>query len=148
MKLLALDLGTSLGWALSDVEAGTLHLKPGRFESAGMRFVRFRKHLQELLSSGVTHVAYEEVRRHLGVDAAHIYGGLLAIVQEECESRRLQYFGVPVGTIKKTATGKGNASKEQMLEAARLRWPAFTGGEDEADARFVRLCAIDLLGSV
>jgi len=35
-----------------------------------------------------------------------------------CGKHGIPYMGVPVGTIKKHATGKGNASKEGMVVAA------------------------------
>ena len=82
--ILALDLGTRTGWALQHLDgtitSGTEHFKPQRFEGGGMRFLRFKRWLAELLSvSGhINAVFFEEVRRHAGVDAAHAYGGFMA----------------------------------------------------------------------
>ena len=43
--LLALDLGTTTGWALCSrdgpINSGTVSLRPGRFEGGGMRYLRF-----------------------------------------------------------------------------------------------------------
>lgn len=131
--ILALDLGTKLGWALSDREAGTIDLSARRnHESSGMRFVRFRTWLREMLDSGIDLVAYEDVRNHKGVEAAHIYGGLVAILQEECLTRRkpVEYVGVGVGAIKRFATGKGNAPKDLMVAAAQRRWPELPIADD------------------
>ena len=50
-----------------------------------------------------------------------------------CEHHQIPYQGVPVGTIKKHATGKGNANKDQMISAARLRGHA-PADDNEADA--------------
>ncbi|MBM3273404.1 hypothetical protein FJY94_09270, partial [Candidatus Kaiserbacteria bacterium] len=36
-----------------------------------------------------------------------------------CEHHQIPYQGVPVGTIKKHATGKGNAGKAEMIAAAK-----------------------------
>ncbi|SFM91671.1 hypothetical protein SAMN05421863_106912 [Nitrosomonas communis] len=36
-----------------------------------------------------------------------------------CEHHNIPYQGVPVGTIKKHATGKGNASKDEMIASVR-----------------------------
>lgn len=120
MIILALDLGTATGWALGGDPKlhGRLDLKGGRYEGGGMRFLRFRRWLEEVLP-GVDCVVFEEVRRHKGVDAAHVYGGMLAVLTSECENRSVPHQGVPVGTIKKFATGKGNAPKELMIAAAR-----------------------------
>ena len=131
---LALDLGTSTGWALrtadGGIASGTQSFKPGRFEGGGMRYLRFRRWLTELKATqdALGAVYFEEVRRHLGVDAAHAYGGFLATLTAWCEHHQIPYAGVPVGTIKKHATGKGNASKEEMIAAARAR------GNDPEDA--------------
>ena len=120
MKILALDLGTHLGWALSAPAAsGTLHLQTAsqrRFEGAGMKWLRLRRWLDDL--PPIDLVAIEEVRRHLGVDAAHAYGGALAVITSWCEERKVPHTAFPVGTVKKHATGKGNANKAAMMQAA------------------------------
>ena len=151
MIIVALDLGTKTGWCLCDTNeawwhSGTWDLSGSRYDSHGMRYVRFRTHLKELLANANSPglVAYEEVRRHLGVDASHVYGGMIAILQEVCETevRKVPYLGIPVGTVKKTACGKGNANKADMMQAARKRWPGWEPVDDnEADARWVAVAA-------
>lgn len=137
--LLALDLGTTTGWALctdgGSVISGTQSFKPGRFEGGGMRYLRFKRWLTELKATTdrLGAVYFEEVRRHAGVDAAHAYGGFLATLTAWCEHHTIPYSGVPVGTIKKHATGKGNASKDEMIAAARALGHA-PGDDNEADA--------------
>ena len=88
-----------------------------------MRYLRFKRWLTTIkqVADGIDAVYFEEVRRHVGVDAAHAYGGFLATLTAWCEHHQIPYQGVPVGTIKKHATGKGNASKDEMLTAAHLR---------------------------
>src|SRR5574338_258752 len=98
MNILALDLGTQMGWALASsgcTTSGTLSFKPQRFEGGGMRFLRFRRWLNELqASAGEIHwVVFEEVRRHAGVDAAHAYGGFLATLTAWCEQHNVPYQG-------------------------------------------------------
>jgi len=142
MTILGIDPGTNCGWALryhdGRYDSGTWKLKGGRHEGGGMRFMRLRRYLVETLDAApVSAVYYEEVRRHMGTDAAQIYGGVVAIVVEECELRGIPYRGVPVGTVKKLATGKGNADKAAMLAATRARWPGWTGDDNEADARWI-----------
>lgn len=118
MSVLALDLGTKTGWCADPIAHGVWDLKPGRFEGGGMRFVRFRRNLNDVLKLGdLSQVVFEEVRAHKGVDAAHVYGGLTATLQAWCEDAAIPYAAVPVGTIKKFWCGRGNASKEDMLLA-------------------------------
>jgi len=125
--ILALDLGTHTGWALhqldSTITSGTEHFKPQRFEGGGMRFLRFKRWLAELLTTSghINAVYFEEVRRHAGVDAAHAYGGFMGHLTAWCEHHNIPYQGVPVGTIKKHATGKGNAGKDEMIASVQLR---------------------------
>lgn len=101
-----------------------------------MKWLRFRGLLEQVgQMAKVECVVLEEVRRHLGVDAAHAYGGALAVVTEWCEARHIPYEGVPVATIKKHATGKGNAKKPEMMAAASSKWPAMKLEDDNhADA--------------
>jgi hypothetical protein len=82
--ILALDLGQRTGWAVRNcdgaIASGVQEFRPGRFEGGGMIWLRFRGWLQEIdeTSGGVGVVLFEEVRRHLGTSAAHIFGGYLA----------------------------------------------------------------------
>ena len=44
-SILALDLGTSMGWALrlgTDTHSGTVSFRPSRYDGGGMRYLRFR----------------------------------------------------------------------------------------------------------
>jgi hypothetical protein len=65
--ILALDLGTHTGWALHHLDgtitSGTENFKPHRFEGGGMRFLRFKQWLNELLSASnhINAVYFEEV---------------------------------------------------------------------------------------
>lgn len=135
--ILALDLGTKTGWCAGAdrPEAnGVWDLKPGRFSSAGMRFVRFRSELESILRTmQPTIIVYEEVRRHAGTDAAHVYGGLMASLQVIGEDYCIPYEAVPVGTIKRSWTGKGNADKVAMMAEA-VRRGFKVKDDNEADA--------------
>ena len=125
-SILSLDLGTTTGWALrsrdGSIVSGSQSFKPQRFEGGGMRNLRFNRWLSEVISPGrsanlVDIIVFEEVRSHAGTDAAQIYGGLMGQVEVLGETKKIPYEGVPVGTIKKHATGKGNANKLMMITA-------------------------------
>lgn len=138
MARLALDLGTTTGWCIGAnagaLASGSQSFKPGRYDGGGMRFVRFKKWLDELQAAyPLTSVYFEEVRRHVGTDAAHVYGGLLATLTAWCEDRAIPYAGIPVGTIKKSFCGNGAASKDAMIAEA-IKRGFRPGGHDEADA--------------
>ena len=150
---LALDLGTSTGWAIRGhdglITSGTVSLRPGRFDGGGMRYLRFTNWLTEIdrLSGPVAAIWFEEVRRHAGTDASHIYGGLMATLTAWAELRGVPYEGVPVGMIKRHAAGKGNADKAAMVAAVCAR--GFSPVDDnEADAIALLLWAIETKGGV
>lgn len=143
--ILALDLGTQTGWAIGGAVqptlSGTQSFHNDRYSGGGMRFLRFRRFLTELAASvEITEVWFEEVRNHKGVDAAHVYGGLLATLQTWCEESGLPYSGQPVGAIKKYATGKGNAGKDAVKAAMAARGFKFAD-DNEADA-LALLCLV------
>lgn len=148
LTVLAIDLGTTTGWALrardQQIAHGFISLKPQRFEGGGMRFLRFKRWLSELkdMATDIHAVYFEEVRRHAGVDAAHVYGGLMATLTTWCEHHKVPYQGVPVGTIKKHATGKGNAGKDEVITAMRAKGHPVTD-DNEADALAILHWAID-----
>ncbi|SFB02883.1 Holliday junction resolvasome RuvABC endonuclease subunit [Collimonas sp. OK607] len=139
LTVLAIDLGTTTGWALRSrdhqIAHGFVSLRPQRFEGGGMRYLRFKRWLSEIkvAANDIHAVYFEEVRRHAGVDAAHVYGGLMATLTAWCEHHNIPYQGVPVGTIKKHATGKGNAGKEDVIVAMRAKGHPVTD-DNEADA--------------
>jgi Holliday junction resolvasome RuvABC endonuclease subunit len=59
-----------------------------------------------------------------------------------CEHHQIPYQGVPVGTIKKHATGKGNAGKSDMIAAMVAK--GFRPADDnEADALALLHWAMD-----
>ena len=124
--ILALDLGQKTGWAVrasdSAIASGTVELRP-RFEGGGMVLLRFRAWLQEVdeTAGGVCAVYFEEVRFHRGVTAAQVHGGFLAHLTAWAEMFKIPYRGVPVGTIKRHVTGRGNADKDAVIAAVRAR---------------------------
>jgi len=151
--ILALDLGTTAGWALQAADglitSGTVSFRPSRYDGGGMRYLRFRSWLDQLAhdAGAISAIHFEEVRRHAATDAAHVYGGLLATLTAWAEVAGVAYQGVPVGTIKRFATGKGNANKDAMLAYVRAR--GFTPADDnEADAIAILLWAIETNGGV
>lgn len=152
LTVLALDLGTTTGWALRSMgmtTSGCLSLKSSRFDGGGMRYLRFRRWLEQLqVDAGpIGAVYFEEVRRHVGTDAAHVYGGLLGQLTAWCEEHGVAYQGVPVGTIKAFAAGRGNADKAAMIAAVQAR--GFSPADDnEADAIAILLWAIETGGGV
>jgi Holliday junction resolvasome RuvABC endonuclease subunit len=137
MSIAFFDLGTRCGYAWGrpgSISSGEWDLQPSRFESWGHRFIKFRRNLDQLhKAADITAVGYEAVRRHLGVDAAHCYGGYMGALQTWCIEHSIPFEGVLPGTLKKFWTGSGSAKKNEMIEAARRRGFE-VAGDNEADA--------------
>lgn len=148
MTTFALDLGMRCGWAIgytpTDIDHGVMEFRHGRYEGGGMAYLRFKRWLSEMHDQHgpLTAIYFEEVRRHAGTDAAHVHGGFLGHLTAWCEQREVPYQGIPVGTIKKAATGRGNCGKPEMIAA--MRELGFEPEDDnDADALALLLCVMD-----
>ena len=136
--ILAIDIGTKTGWACNyangHVVSGMEDFSNNRFSGGGMRYLRFRRWLNEMhTSQGINEIVYEEVRRHAGTTAAHVYGGFLAVLTSYCEEHSIPYDSETVQGIKKFWTGKGNAGKPLMIATAVEKGFNVTD-DSEADA--------------
>ena len=148
LVVLGIDPGTACGWAIAaqggPYACGCWSLHPRRHESPGMRYLRLERYLREAI---VVHrprlIAYEDVRRHLGADAAHIYGGITGTVQRVCAEHDLPFTAIAVATIKRCATRSGRADKGTMVAHAKARWPELDIVDDNAaDALWIAECAL------
>lgn len=140
MIYMAFDLGTYCGIAWSDndrdINYKCLDLSSKGYEGGGMRYYKFRQFLYAFMPRPEV-IFYELVARHEGTAAAHVYGGLRAVLMAWCEEYKIPYTGIPVQTIKKYATGKGNANKDMMIEAARNEFGYDGDDHNEADALWI-----------
>ena len=150
IRILALDTGTHCGWAswsprTQQQTSGVQVFELGRGESPGMRFLRFRKWLTEmvrLVSPNV--IAYERSAHFKGVPAAEVCHGFQTVMLELAAQHEIDTAPVQNSSLKKYMTGKGNASKEEMVEAAIKRWRLDeTPTHDQADALAVLAWAIE-----
>jgi Holliday junction resolvasome RuvABC endonuclease subunit len=150
MVILALDLGTQMGWALwqaAGVSGGSVSFAVNKRACWGVRFLNFQRWLVEMLSGATTAskhavdmVVFEAVYNHAGTYAAHVYGGFAAQLAVICEAHKIPYRGFGVKTIKKFITGSGNASKQDVINAVKTR--GYRPHDDnEADAIALLLLA-------
>lgn len=134
LRILALDVATHCGWAISNQIYGVWDLTPKRDEGAGMRLVRFRSKLKEVLEREQINVLVFERPggRHTG--AVIVQSELQGQIKVICEDAKIPYRGYSSQEIKKFATGKGNSGKPAMIAAAKEKLN-YTGEDDnEADA--------------
>jgi len=152
MRVIGLDLGTKLGYAWTNDgkvrsrDSGVADFSPKRSEGGGMRFLRFRTFLAELVYEPAETVIFYELvapQAHRGGSAAHVFGGFLGVLSEFCEgsSPPIPYQGIPIATIKREATGKGNSGKPLVLAAAFSKFGPVKS-EDAADALWTLACGM------
>lgn len=125
-NVLALDLATKTGWAIRGrdgaVTHGILDARARRGQLPAQRWVNFNDWLNQTITNNNIHViGFEEVRRHVGTTAAHVHGGLRAIMEMVALTHNIEVLPYGVGTVKKHWTGNGRATKDSMMQQARAR---------------------------
>src|SRR5678815_2081568 len=138
-RILSLDLGTRTGWAILEHgrrEHGVEDFHGKRDESTGLRWLKFRRWFEYMVADKGRPdlVVFERWVSHLKGGNAEITAGFTTRVVEYCTERKIEYQGLSPTDIKKWATGKGNASKPQMMEACVRRFNVRIDDENEADA--------------
>jgi len=147
--ILALDIATTTGWAVRQnngrIVSGSYILRKNKTKD--VRYIALELHLM-LHALAKTYgapdiIAYEEVKRHMGWKAAKRYWSLLSTIEQWTisDDRFVPMMPLAIHAIKIHATGKGNADKDAMKAAARVRGWNFTD-DNEADALFVLDLAI------
>ena len=136
MNILALDPGAKCGFAYGDLETlqtGTWNLTPRRDESKGMALIRLRAKLNELREYGVALVVFERpAGRHKGSIIPH--AEKQGVIKAWAEDAGIEYRAYSATEIKNFATGKGRASKGDMVHAAIHKFGREVGDDNEADA--------------
>lgn len=145
LKILALDVATKTGWAV-DGTSGTWDFKPRKGESVGMRIVRLKAAVREMIKlNEIDLVVYERaagVHKNSIIVESEMIGALVCFLLEE----KINYTCYSAKEIKKYATGNGNAGKLLMIKAANEKL-GYTGNDDnEADALWLyQLATYDLI---
>ena len=138
--VLALDLATKTGFAVQrkdgTIRSGMVTLPPASKTPTGERLNRFRAWLTDTKNKhdNIDFVVWEQpVVRH--VKAVAPLFQLVGTVCSWAEHHGIGYAndGVASATIKKFATGRGNAEKSEMIEAAKRLGFNITD-DNEADA--------------
>jgi len=134
MKTLALDIGKTMA-VCTNIEgyAPTHRLYDGdRRARAGEVMLMMHRLLRELKPKGLEVVVYEDTFAR-GINATKALYGLVGIIEATCANAGFTAMGVPPQTVKTFATGKGNATKEEMIAAAQIM--GYDGdNEHEADS--------------
>jgi Holliday junction resolvasome RuvABC endonuclease subunit len=132
-NILALDIATITGWK-TKTASGTWNLKPNRGESEGMRVVRFKAKVKELINlESIDLVSYE---RPAGFhkNSIIVVAEMVGVLKDLCIEMNIDLACYSSKEIKKFATGNGNANKDRMIKAAINLGYTNVTDHNEADA--------------
>lgn len=156
--LLGLDIATTTGWCAGTgactPDFGHVDLAPTINGSRGKRFSEFNVFLRRLIRKyQPTHVLGERPilpkpffkGRTLiwptSIEVTSVLQGLSAVAEMVCFDAGVPYEFVNVKEVKKELTGRGDATKEQMVDVAR-RAGLNVAVHDEADGIAVWLYGV------
>lgn len=135
--ILALDLGSKTGYAYRTrsgaVTSGTWklakakELKEQEPREGDCRFCRLVENVREIvLREGIETVGFEDVQFSTYTAQTQLWATFRgAVWLLGCQIPTLNVEAVPVGTLKKFATGHGAATKDMMASALRRTNPEF-----------------------
>lgn len=138
---IGMDLGAKAG--ISVIEGDIMLSHEAKFggKEEPLKYKKFWDHICKIFDTYETCkpiVFYEYVARHLGTKAAHAYGAYRMILLMACHDRDIPCKELSVQAIKKTATGKGAAKKDVMIESATNRFkPDWKLTDNEADSMWI-----------
>lgn len=142
-RILTLDLSlTSTGWCAL--------WQPAVITNAGLfgmeRLAYLRARVAELLSPHLDLVVLEGYSYgSKGASVVNI-GELGGVIRLLLHQREVRFVEVPPSSLKKYATGKGNAAKDEVLVEAVRRLGYEGSSHDEADAMWLWVLAMDAAG--
>lgn len=119
-NILALDAATKTGFAHTDGTSGVHELPKSE---RCCKFAAFSFWLNCLLDEHPADTIVYEQAHHQGGPATRFLVGLAAIIELIAAQRDMEVQTVHTGTLKKHATGKGNAKKFEMRAAAEALGP-------------------------
>ncbi len=145
IRLLALDVATHCGWC-TRTASGVWDLSIRRDESSGIRLIRFKAKLKELIElEEIDIIAFERTAgkyKSSIIVQSELHGALKLFLEENM----IHYVSYSASEIKKFATGKGNANKEAMIKAAQTNFAMVGDDDNEADAIHIYHFAKKILG--
>lgn len=148
--ILAVDLGTTFGWALRDAEDGwkSGETKIDRPQGApyGLLFLLFREQMAPVFRewAGEGTLVYERPGMHAkGGARLRILIGMETVLQELAAAHRwARVWPVSPNTLKKFMAGSGTADKARMVKAAERVVNRPVTSDHEADAIALREWAL------
>jgi Holliday junction resolvasome RuvABC endonuclease subunit len=145
--VLSLDMASKTGWCLrrgeGSWESGVQDFSLKRGESAGMRFIRFRVWLEEVIRLEDVGLIVYEMPHLRGGASTTVLVGLETRVHEVAAVQGIEFTKVHSSTIKKLVTGSGRASKKEVMAWAEIELGRPPIDDNEADAIAMMYWAVD-----
>lgn len=140
--ILSLDIASNTGFCTATA-SGVWNLTPRKNESKGMRLIKFKASLREIVQSEQISLIVFEGAVTYSKFPNHVALELQGVLKLFCEEVGIEYKSYMPSEIKKFATGKGNANKEAMIKAANERFGYNVRDDNEADAVCLYRLAIE-----
>jgi Holliday junction resolvasome RuvABC endonuclease subunit len=133
MNILALDVATKTGYC-TQYASGVWDFTTKRDESKGMKLIRFTAKLTCVCRlENINLIVFERsAGRHKAsiIVQSELHGALKLF----CEQNGIEYRAYSAKEIKVAGAGKGNASKQMMIDAAKEKHGMKGDSDNEADA--------------
>ena len=153
MRILALDIGSTIGFARID-NMGTPDCSVGTFGQKRLggdrakRFFLLRRWLVKRLRMDIVDTVIFERPFCRGIHATRSLWGMAGIIEEVALGQGCACLDIVPSQIKKRGTGFGNAKKPELIAAAEklltlAGWADIHLGEHEADAIILGLYAAE-----
>lgn len=142
VNILALDVATNCGWAVSKDIYGCWDLSVRKDESGGMRLLKFRKKVSEVIEQGNINFVVFERTAGFHKNALIVQAELHGVLKVLLDDLGIEYRAYSATEIKKFATGKGNAGKPLMISSAKEKYLYLGSNDNEADALHILHLAI------
>ena len=158
--IVGLDMATETGWAFWDstrfdgcMNWGSQNFKLKRGETQGVKFLLFQNWLARFFREYIEGIPIDakvvvcfEKPHHRGGAATEILVGMRGILLTYCQDNRIETVEVPPNTLKKFATGRGNASKADMIADLKSKHSIETDNDNIADAAWLVYYGRDMFG--
>lgn len=133
-KILALDIATRTGWAISTLESGVENFSIKKGESSGMMQIKFRNFLYDICKNSKPDLIVYE--RPAGRFKASLIAAakLISILEVFCEENKIELTSFTAKEIKVNASGKGNTGKSEMVNLANQFFKTTIIDDNHADA--------------
>jgi len=133
-RILSLDVSTHCGWAVSQTIFGCWDLSIKRDESSGMRMLRFKSKVMEVIEAERINLVTFERSAGAHKSAIIVQSELHGVLKLLLEELGIEYRAFSAKEIKSFATGNGNAGKPLMIASAKEKYGYQGKDDNEADA--------------